>query len=484
MMGYLRRVDVLLKDFKDYVTAVSDRVRSASQAIAEAAGRSVKYLSSSLARKEAIAQQTAAREGIEQGLIGVWSCVEPCLSDFVRRDGKGKQLVLAFDSAKCLHHYFYFAHPLYGLMHLRLQTWFPFGVSVCLNGRQWLARQLKAAGIGYLQRENCFSFIEEVEAAQELADEQLRSDWPKLLGGLLGQCHPLAEELCRPIAGAYYWRVQESEYATDLMFRSPKELARLYPRFIRHGMEHFGSRDVLRFLGKRTPAQGVHGNFEGELNTTLKQRPEGVCIKHYAAGNAIKLSDKQGSVLRAETTINRPEVFRVYRTAESHGEGPLRWMRLRRGIADLERRAQLSKAANRRYLEALAEVPTDRTAGELAEPLFKTVTKAGRRYRALNPWSQKDGALLEAISSGAWTINGLRNRDIRRALFAPTKDKLGQKRDAARVSRLLALLRAHGLIQKVTGTHRYLLSPRGRQILTALQAARRASIDQLLKLAA
>ena len=353
-----------------------------------------------------------------------------------------------------------------------------------MNGRQWLARQMNAAGIGYVQRENCFSFIEDVEAAQDLANEQLRSDWPKLLGGLLRQCHPLAEELCRPIGGAYYWSVQESEYATDLMFRSAEELARLYPRFIRHGMEHFGSRDVLRFLGKRVPAHRVHGNFEGELNTTLKQRPEGVCIRHYAAGNSIKLYDKQGSVLRAETTINRPEVFRVYRTAESHPEAPLRWMVLRRGIADIHRRAQLSNAANQRYLEALAQVQSDRAAGEVAEPIFKTLTKAGRRYRALNPWSHKDGALLETISSGAWTINGFRNRDIRRALFAPTKDKLGQKRDAARVSRLLALLRAHGIIQKVTGTHRYLLSRRGRQILTALQAARRASIDQLLKIAA
>ena len=90
----------------------------------------------------------------------------------------------------------------------------------------------------------------------------------------------------------------------------------------------------------------------------------------------------------------------------------------------------------------------------------------------------------KSSAAGAWTINGFRNRDLRRNLFAPTKDKLRQKRDAARVSRLLALLRAHGIVQKVTGTHRYLLTPRGRQILTALQAARRASIDQLLKIAA
>ena len=181
---------------------MSDRIRSRSQAIAQAAGGSVNYLPSSLARKDAIAQQRAAREGIEQGLIGVWSCVEPCLSYFVRRDAQRKELVLAFDSAKCLHHYFYFAHPLYGLMHLRLQTWFPFGVSVCMNGRQWLARQMNAAGIGYVQQENCFSFIEDVEAAQRLANEQLRSDWPKLLVGCWAMPSP-----GRGTLPAYRWNI-------------------------------------------------------------------------------------------------------------------------------------------------------------------------------------------------------------------------------------------------------------------------------------
>jgi hypothetical protein len=189
-------------------------------------------------------------------------------------------------------------------------------------------------------------------------------------------------------------------------------------------------------------------------------------------------------VLRAETTINRPEVFRVYRTAERQPEAPLRWRVLRRGIADIHRRAQLSRAANQRYLEALAEVQSDRALGEVAEHIFKRVTKAGRTYRALNPWAQNDAALLEIITAGAWTINGFRNRDLRRNLFAPTQERLRQKRDAARVTRLLALLRAHGIVQKVTGTHRSLLTPRGRQILTALQAARRASTDQLLKIAA
>jgi ribosome-binding ATPase len=50
---------------------------------------------------------------------------------------------------KCLHYYFYLQHPQFGFMHLRLQTWFPLSIHIALNGREWLARQLDAAGIGY-----------------------------------------------------------------------------------------------------------------------------------------------------------------------------------------------------------------------------------------------------------------------------------------------------------------------------------------------
>jgi len=32
-------------------------------------------------------------------------------------------------------------------MHARIQTWFPFRVFACVNGREWLARQLDEAGL-------------------------------------------------------------------------------------------------------------------------------------------------------------------------------------------------------------------------------------------------------------------------------------------------------------------------------------------------
>jgi len=484
-MAYLCRAKVLLKDFSRFVISWTDRVRAAAHQLAEQAGRPVTYLPRSSDRKETLARQMAQAQGIESGLIGIWSCVEPCLTYFERRDREQKKLVLRLEPGKCLHYYFYQNHPVFGFMHLRLQTWFPFQVSVCLNGRHWLARQMDAAGIGYQQRENCFTWIEDVEKAQSLARAQLQSHWPALLQPLLEQCHPCATQLARPLTLSYYWSVSESEYATDVMFKSPRYLAQLYPTLVHHGIKHFGSLDVLRFLGHPVPVRGqVHGNFKGEVLSTLKLRPEGLRLKHQAAGNSLKLYDKQGSVLRVETTLNRPHAFRVYRATERDPEQRLGWRVLRRSVADLHRRAQVCQAANDRYLEALSCVQARTPIRQLTAAICQPVLKEGRRFRALNPWSQTDGMLLEIINRGEWTINGFRNRDIRARLYPGTFPVLRQKQHAAKVTRLLSLLRAHGLIKKISGTHRYLLTQNGRRIITAVLAARQASVDQLVKLAA
>jgi hypothetical protein len=485
MMRYLSVANVLLKDFAGYVSGWTERVRAATHALAEQHGRPVRYLRSSAERKELLARELARRDRIDEGLIGVWSCVEPCLTYFVRRDAEAKKLVLRLEPGKCLHHYFYFQHAELGLLHLRLQTWFPFQVWVCLNGRLWLARQLDRAGIDYVQRENCFTHLADVARAQALAQAQVRTHWPTRLQPLLEQCHPLAAELCRPLALSYYWSVDESEYATDVMFKTPAALASLYPALTHHAIRHFGCRDVLRFLGHRVPVHGpAHGNYQGEVLSELKHRPEGLRLKHQVNGNTLKLYDKQGQVLRVETTLNRPHDFRVYRTSERQADGPKRWLVLRKSVADVPRRAQVCAAANDRYLAALAGAPAGTAAGALVRPLCRPITKRGRRYRALNPWAEPDAKLLDTISRGEWALNGFRNRDVRRALFSTPADAAQQRRQAARVTRALALLRAHGLIQKVTGTHRYLVTAHGRQRLTALLAATQADVQQLIQLAA
>src|SRR5205085_11498832 len=129
--------------------------------------------------------------------------------------------------------------------------------------------------------------------------------------------------------------------------------------------------------------------------------------------NSIKMYDKQASVLRVETTINDAAGFLAFRTPEGKPEAPKTWHRMRRGIADLHRRAQVSEAANDRYLDALASVADTTSLGELAARLCQPVRRNGRRVRALNPYAPADAKLLEAISRGERTLNGFRNRDLR-----------------------------------------------------------------------
>jgi hypothetical protein len=485
MKRYLCEARVLLKDFGGYATALSNRIRAAAHAFAVRERRPVRYLHSTALSKEELARTLAERDRIDAGLIGLFDIVEPCLTYFVRGDRAAHRLHLELRPGKCLHHYFYFQHAEFGLMHLRVQSWFPFQVTVCLTGRLWLARQLDRAGLGYVQRDNALLAVEDVARAQQLADQQARFGLVPALEKLLRSCHPLAPELCRPLGLSYYWSVDQSEYATDFMFKSPGALAAIYPQLVHHGIQHCGSAEVLRFLGRVVPTHGhVHRLYKGEVETSLTHRPEGVRLKHYASGNSIKLYDKHGQVLRVETTMNHPEAFRVYRRPEGQPHRLKKWRPLRKAVADLPRRAQICRAANDRYIAALADVPTDAAAGTLARPLCRPVVRRGHRHRALNPWSDLDAARLQTIARGEWAVQGFRNRDLRAALFQPARDPDERHRQSGRVTRLLALLRAHGLIRKVTGTHRYMITAKGRALTTALLAAQQASVEQLIKIAA
>jgi hypothetical protein len=217
----------------------------------------------------------------------------------------------------------------------------------------------------------------------------------------------------------------------------------------------------------------------------MKTRPEGVRIKHRLGENSIKMYDKQGSVLRVETTINAVDDFKTFRAPENQPDAQPSWQRMRKGVADLHRRTDVSQAANNRYLQALASVDDTTAFGELATRLCRPARYKGRRVRALNPHAPGDAALLCAISDGAFSLNGLRNRDLRERLYAKASaTKAGRKRQAAAVSRKLLLLRAHHLIRKVAHTHRYCLTEAGRTAVTALMAARNANTQELTKRAA
>jgi hypothetical protein len=484
---YLCSCKVLIKQFGAFAKGLTEQIRQAAYASFEQAKRPIRYLTDSSLSKEELARRLAQEAGIQSGAICLLACVEPCLSFHLRGDRQAKKLRVVLEHSKCTHLYHYYQHAQLGQLHVRVQTWFPFSIDVCLNGRQWLARQMDQAGIAYHQRDNCFVWIEDCHKAQELLDQQLRSNWAGLLDSLLELAHPLHRQITSRMEGLhYYWSASQSEYATDILFDEADHLAQLYPQFLHHAVKSFQSPDVLRFLGNRHALQKgqVHPCFKGQVTTNLKQRPEGVRLRHSLNGNSLKIYDKEGSVLRVETTILHPEQFKVYRPKEGDAQGQKQWRKLRRGVADLHRRAEVSHAANERYLIALASVTGSSPLQNQAAEVCRAVCYRGRRYRGLNPLAEADYRLLHTVSRGEFALGGLRNRDVRSLLCKPTKCPEHKRRQAARISRQLALLRAHALLKKIPHTHRYQLTTKGRRIITALLAACHADVEQLTKMAA
>ena len=483
--SYLGTVRVLLKDFRGWARGLTDQIDKATERLAEAAGRPVEYLASSRERKETRALDIAAADGVTEGLIAVLKCVEPCHTFQVGPNAATKRLELRHGPGKCSHLYFYTLDRQWGLTHLRLQTWAPFTIHVCLNGREWLARQLTRAKIGFDQRDNCFVDVDDFAQAQTLLSRQLRTDWSRTLDGLARRWHPAHRAMFTTPSLDYYWSAEETEWATDVLFRSPAALAAVYPKLLHHATTTFGSRDVLRFLGQ-VPC--VDRRTTREIISSTLTRPEGTRVKHAINRNSLKMYDKQQSVLRIETTINDPRDMKVYRPKEGAADGPKSWQRLRKGVADLHRRAEVSQKSNERYLETLAAVDHDQPLGETVRPVCQPTQFQGRRVRALQPLAPADGALLAAVVRGEFALNGFRNRDLRPLLCpaaSPTEPSPADlKRQSAKITRQIRLLRAHGLIQKVSKTHRYTLTNAGRQTIVALQTAQQASTLKLNQLAA
>ncbi len=127
---------------------VSGQLKAHARGLAEEAGRPYLYLQGAHTKrsrrlKEDLAREIAARDGVSEGLICALSAVEPCSSFEVAGNRQTRRLEVVRRRRKCLHFYFYFLDPDLGLVHVRLQSWFPFEIQVYMNGREILARQLQ-----------------------------------------------------------------------------------------------------------------------------------------------------------------------------------------------------------------------------------------------------------------------------------------------------------------------------------------------------
>lgn len=384
----------------------------------------------------------------------------------------------------CKHLYLYFDHPEFGWMNVRLQTWFPYHIQIAMNGREWLRRRLEARQVEFLRQGNKFLHIEDYEVAQRFLNQQVARQWPRLLNRLLPIVFPTQSQTLGPHL-SYYWTVWQSEWATELIFDTPANLNAITDPLLRHAHITGNAARVLRYLGRPLTAAGnPYRSSKNEVISRVMEYHEGLRVRHWVDQNSVKVYNEL-NVLRIETTMNTPGMFQVHRRAQGESQDAPKSLRgLRKGVADIPLRAQVSQEINDRAIEQLSTFSNPTPLRELLAPHGCARVKQGLRVRALDVGG-KDRELLEAIGDPGFAVSGITNKALREKLRGAEWAKgRTDKQLSARITRHFRLLRDHGLIRKVPKRHRYHLTDKGRQLTTALSSMLAASTEELLEMAA
>ncbi len=484
-MSFLGARGALNRDYKKWMLAQTDAlVKAVDRYATEQSGKPIVPLSTWRADKEQPARKRQGQTGVDSGLIGAWSCLESCWSYRAHYCAEKGYRQLHRYTTQCKHLYLYFDHKDYGWMNVWLQTWFPYHIQIALNGREWLRRRLEARQVDFPRQGNKFLHIEDYSLAQRFLDQQLDRQWPWMLNGFLPGAFPTMSATLGPYL-SYYWTLWQSEWATDLILNSAADLTTTIEAILRHAWITGKSARVLRYLGRPLTSAGKPlRNSTNEVISRVLDFYEGLRVRHWVDQNSVKVYNEQ-NVLRIETTINQPYMFKVWRRAQRQAPNARKKLRpLRKGVADIPLRAQVSQEVNDRFMEELAAFSNKTPLSDLLAPHVRSHTQDGRRVRALDI-SGKDRELLQAISDPAFTVSGITNAALRKKLCSkPWGAGRTDKQLSARITRHLRLLRDHGLIRKITNRHRYHLTDKGRQLTTALSAVLAASTEQLLQMAA
>jgi hypothetical protein len=450
MARYVTGQGVRLFDYaKQIAEPLRDEIVATATRLAQAHGLEIEFIRKIGAfRKEDRIQTILATRGTHPGLVHIFSALETCPAFTPWHDKSTGYTVLRGKTTKCLHYYFYFIDSTFGLCYLRVPTWAPFRLQFYCNGHAWLATRLRAEGIACTPLDNTFLHIADLARAQELADAFPVEALHRALDAFAQRYCPVI----RHVPDGYHWSLMQIEYATDLIFRHREDLSPLYATLIRTAIHTVQPEQIAMFLGKK-----LDGRTTAELGTEFRTRAQGTCVKHYLGWAAIKMYDKQGIVLRIETTVNNVTELKHYRTVEHRdGTTEMKYAPMQKTIYSLPPLRELLHAANQRYLDFLADLDDPSDGQRHLTKLGPSRHQDGRSFRGFNLFRADELTALGAVLRGEGCISGITNRMLRRVLADKT---------SAQISYFLKRCRVFGLLKKCGKRYKYYLTKLGRRVL-------------------
>lgn len=451
MTKYLYTQQIRVFDYTKFVEPLRDLIRQNAQTIAKENGLEIEFISKrNDFRKEERVKEIIEQRGKHPGLVHIFSAMEGCQAYRPWHNKKTHKTYVKMTQGKCLHYYFYFIDPDWGLCYLRVPTWCPFRLQFYFNGHNALATQLQKEQITFDQVDNAFLRIADFNRANELA---ATFD----IEALHHKLDSLAETYCPAIKKLnlfYSWSLMQVEYATDIVFKNQPTLQAIYPDLLESLIQAVKPADIATFFGRK-----LHGNYQDEMGNRLNKRWLGTRLKHQMGPVSIKMYDKFNIILRIETTVNKVGFFQHYRKIQHRdGSTSTKYAPMKKTIYSLPPLAETLRAVNRRYLKFLSDIETPEVGVDKLHRLTETQQDAkGRRYKGFNLLSKEDSSFFRLLIRGEFIIAGFSNKAVR--CHMPEKN-------SGQITRLLRRLREHGLIKQVRKRYRYYLTDFGRQVAT------------------
>jgi hypothetical protein len=389
--------------------------------------------------KEARARAAVVQCPTKRGVVLIGKAQESASAFKGRGTNRGRAVWFTYHrcSVRVTHYYFYILDEEFGLTFIKVCTYLPFEVKVCLNGHEWAKQQLRHEGLAFEALENGFATCADPARLQalchHLSAEKIQAfvdrwvdhlPWPLTAADrAAGYRHDLS-----------LWQLEVSR---TQVFTDPEQGRALVEALIRENLD-LGRPERVRVIFARP----VTNRTPGAFMTQVLQHGDMPCIRIGYKHSVLKQYLKDGRALRTEMMINNPQDFGS-----------------KRALVQFETLVALGRAINARLLahERLSHdcfVPLEavRRLGQ------STVDGQGQRAPALRFGDQRVMALLAALAHWGHLPAGLTNRTLRQHVGA----LLGEGTySSAQMSYDLRRLRLKGLLRRVPRTQRYVLTDWG-----------------------
>jgi len=396
-------------------------------------------------RKDDVAQQyLAAFEG-EEGVLFIGKAQEKASvfrTEKRRNADDGSTYPWIIRSTAMVNHYYvYLVDRDFGPLFLKFCSYFPYAVKLCLNGHEWLKRQLTRRGIAYEPLDNGIRSSADAARVQRIADtldaakiDAVFRKWLRRLPHPFTAAH-------RAAGYRYHLSILQAEFALTQVLDRPRTGRGFFEEVIRENLD-LGRPDQMQLIFQRRVSRQTPGPFRTRVLT------EGVVPSLHVdyKKSRVKQYHKEGQALRTETTINNTYDFEIGRA-----------------LRNLPALREIGFAANRRLLRVESLSHDCLIGDDHLDTLTQPVVVDTQRAAALPLGDRRVLALMQTLSLFALSPTGFRHREVR----GPIAQLLGRAPDqyaSGHMTYDLRRLRLHGLIERLPHTHRYRLTPVGARL--------------------